>query len=252
MKTKIPNRSAVLAFLLLILAILPIQALEMPEVIPLKKWQDKYKYWNETNAPNLKQADPKAQYRENGTITYLTFHHADASPKDRSEAAEIKTLGDKVWMNHARDNTYQDVAYHYLIGQSGRIYKGRPDDIAPASGTYYYDIKNPKYKENGRLDFDHLNGGEKPGNNQGHLTISFLVAGEEPSKEAYDSAVKLAAFLMDKHDLKTDVIRVHREVANSTCPGDKIHKWIRGRLGKEGHKLEGDGIKRIKALLPQG
>lgn len=221
-----------------------------PEFVPLKEWQDKY--WYKSSPPNFRKAEPQAQYRDNGKIEFLTFHHVGSTPLDTTEKEEIKTLGNSVWMNHARDNTYQDVAYHYLIGQSGRIYKGRPDNIAPASGTYYYNLSKPKYTANGRLDYSELVGGEKPGNNQGHLTISFLVGKDSPTDEAYDSAVNLAAFLMKEHSLSADQIRVHSEVANSTCPGDVIHRWIRGSLNTKGHKQEGEGVQRIKSLIKNG
>jgi len=255
MKQKNKLASAVLVLIALVTGTIQIQALEIPEVIPLETWQAKYKYWKASNAPDLKKADPKNQYRANGDIKFLTFHHVGSSAEGKRQDQEITAIGNRVWMWHARDNTFQEVAYHYIVGDSGRIYKGRPDDIAPASGEYYFpegDLASATYKENGAIALEKPKDAKIPGYNQGHLTICFLVGNQRPSPQALESAAKLAAFLIKKRNLKTNAMRVHRETANSTCPGDEIHSWLRGSLTPNAHKQEGEGIKRIKELIEEG
>ena len=227
--------------------------IEKPPVIEASTWKSKY---YKPSHPKFTKATPANEYRENGDIKYIVFHHADASAKTKKEADEITALGDSVWVNHATINDeglcFQDVAYHYLIGQSGRIFKGRPDNIAPASGTFYLntsELDRPKYKDNGAVDYAKLESGKPPGYNQGYLTICFLVKNEEPSDDAKASAVKLAASLMSEHSIPIQNIRTHREIANSSCPGNKIQMWIRGELTNRGTRMKGDGITAIEALL---
>lgn len=228
-------------------------ALEKPEVISAEQWKLQYPA---PYRPVLKKAFPPSQHRENGKINFLTFHHAAAIFTDDSESEEIIDIGNKIWIHHAKNSGYEDVAYHYLISQSGRIYKGRPDDIAPASGTSYFSrdvLGNAQYLDDGRLETNILKSKPVPGDNQGHLTLCFLVKDETPSESAQASAIKLAAFLLSKNDLSVEAIRVHREVANSSCPGDVIHTWLRGTLSPEGPKRKSVGadcgVGKIRALL---
>lgn len=227
--------------------------IEKPPVIEATTWKSKY---YKPSHPKFTKAIPSDQYREQKEIKFLVFHHADASASSKSETDEIKAIGDAVWVNHATINNkgmcFQDVAYHYLIGQSGRIYKGRPDNIAPASGTFYIkesELARAKYKDNGSVDYSQLTSGKPPGFNQGHLTICFLVKNEEPSDDAKVSAIKLAAFLMKENSIPVRNVRTHREIANSTCPGGKIQEWVRGELSNKGYIAEGKAILSIKALL---
>lgn len=103
------------------------------------------------------------QYEENGKIKNLTFHYTFTPEGDGTRASEETILNNQVhssslytWEAKAIPGTdkkeyfrrkqadgtdipkHGGTAYHYLIGNSGTIYKGRPDTVAPASNTFYY------------------------------------------------------------------------------------------------------------------
>lgn len=57
-------------------------------------------------------------------VTRVVIHHS-ASPR-HTTTAQIRH-----W--HTRDNGWQDIGYHYVIEQDGRIHCGRPIDHIPAA-----------------------------------------------------------------------------------------------------------------------
>lgn len=226
----------------------PNPTLEKPTVIAADWWKEKYP---EMYRPKPKPADPAEQYRDNGTIAFLTFHHVGDTPKSTSLDDEITKIGDSVWKHHVASK-FQDVAYHYLVGQSGRIYKGRPDNIAPASGEFYFSassLANAKYSSNGSTTLKKPDGAKAPGNNQGHITICFLTKNQPLTKEASDAATALAAALIREHKIPLKNVKVHREVADTTCPGNEIHSWLRGSLSSQAYKQKGPGLTAIEMQL---
>lgn len=94
-----------------------------------------------------------------------------------------------------------------------------------------------------------------PGDTRGHITICFLCGskGSAPTAEAYDSAARLAAKLLKEYQLSIKDVRVHREVAFSSCPGPDIYNWVRqnNRLGITGGSPDktGDGLELIQKYL---
>jgi len=272
-----------------------------PEIVPLEQWVQ--------GLPLTKPA-AAGQYEKNGKIAHLTFHFTHTPDGDGTKDSEIRILNNQVhssglyvweWKSGGSGSTYftrkqadgtdmpnlGGTAYHYLIGNSGTIYKGRPDAIAPASNTHYYSselLEGAVYDLNGAIvlvadqaekfknfrldrfetwkkgiDYAKWLEGEKeilrgqritdatalerelntriaaqrnrliaPGASAGHLTISFIGRTEEPAPKAFASAAWLAAKLLKEHGLSTEVIRTHREVASSNCPGEFVQKWVRG------------------------
>lgn len=266
-----------------------------------------------------------AQYEENGAINYVTFHYTFTPEGDGTRESEETILNNQVhssslytWEAKAKPGTnkkeyfrrkqadgsdipkHGGTAYHYLIGNSGTIYKGRPDTIAPASNTYYYAPEllvgstvgldgnvSPATVQAENLttfrqeafdawksgiDYEKWLAGEKailrgqkvaegdaftralnkrieaqktrliaPGASAGHLTICFIGKDRSPSPEAFAAATKLAAKLLKEHGLSPDVIRTHREVANSGCPGPFVQKWVRdvSKGDRRGQLFEG-------------
>jgi hypothetical protein len=272
-----------------------------PEIVPLDHW-----------VQDLPLTMPAAagQYEKNGKIAHITFHFTHTPDGDGTKDSEIRILNNQVhssglymWESKsgASGSTYftrkqadgtdmpnlGGTAYHYLIGNSGTIYKGRPDAIAPASNTHYYSpelLEGAVYDLTGAIvlaadqaekfknfrldrfetwkkgiDYTKWLEGEKeilrgqritdatalkreldtriaaqrnrlvaPGASAGHLTISFIGRARTPTPEAFASASWLGAKLLKEHGLSAEVIRTHREVASSNCPGEFVHKWVRG------------------------
>lgn len=103
------------------------------------------------------------QFVKNGKILHLTFHSTDTPEGDGTIESEMTILNTQVhsaclytweWKVDSgsanreyfrrKQSDGSDIpkfgctAYHYLVGNSGVIYKGRSDDIAPASSRHYY------------------------------------------------------------------------------------------------------------------
>lgn len=136
------------------------------------------KDWSRIKPANIPKAIFPAQYQSQSKIRHITFHHTHTPTGDGTKKSEIIILNDQVLSSHCFQyekkiiwsskkkkfvsqwyklekegkvlGKWGGVAYHYLIGNSGTIYKGRPDSVQPASGTFYYprDLVGNKYADN--------------------------------------------------------------------------------------------------------
>lgn len=189
------------------------------------------------------------QYKPSGTIKYISLHYTQsrASHPRHNE----KTLLRFVQEGHRDRHNFGDIAYHYLIGISGTVYKGRDDRIAPATHTHYYgerDLRAAKYDREGRLLSRSVPKRPKPGRTEGHLTVTFILGYGEPDlfpPEAMAKAARLVAQLLVKYDLTPDAVRAHREIAITACPGDALYHWLRGP--EKRRDSDGVGMKMIRA-----
>lgn len=193
--------------------------------------------------------DPK-QYKPNGPIKYISIHYTSFfATHDRfDEVGLLRNL-----QSGHIDRKFGDIAYHFLITHSGTAYRGRPTSIAAASGTSYIapeDFSAARYTNNGQLIPESVEFSQKPGHTEGHLTVSFNVGLGEPQMlpdSAMENGAKLIAHLLFENNLQPKDVKAHREVANSSCPGDLIYEWLRGpSMTKDG---EGLGLKLIKTAF---
>jgi|GEM_PF-2243749 len=157
-----------------------------------------------------KQTDPieSRMKRHTKAIFSLVIHHTETPNegplRERARLQNVQSY-------HINDRHWGDIAYHYLIGPSGKIYAGRAEKFQGDSGT--------KYDLDGRLlicvlgSFDH----------------------QLPTAPALNSLIRLV-----KSKAKTlglDVVRdvsTHREVAATDCPGEALYRWIKDG-GLTGH-----------------
>lgn len=190
-------------------------------------------------------------------VKFISIHNF-AGPKDK-ETTRLKS-------NQAghRERGFGDIAYHFIVGDSGRIYEGRRPTLAPASNTYYLSPAELKTKvtsiDEGKIsvapDFRSKARERIPGHTKGHLTVSFLCGGRVENGELVDHpellqpqamqrAATLVAELLVRHGLEPKDIRAHRELAETNCPNDAIYRWLRGEtMTQEG---KGEGMKLIEA-----
>src|SRR5690606_24075280 len=117
----------------------------------------------------------------------------------------------RTWINRRGD-----LAYHYLIAPSGRVYEGRSVSFAANSNTVYLPIKDfrkaQRYKYP-RTEKDKTNrpwggvsgviSGSRPGAVEGHLTVAFIGTynGSLPPPKALVSFRNLIKSLLKKHSL---------------------------------------------------
>lgn len=191
-----------------------------------------------------------------GKIRFITIHHTESptpDPIDETERLRRIQRGHMIV-----DHQWGDIAYHFLIGPSGKIYEGRSPLYAASSGTVY--LKPSEWSSAGQNELGQTTAplplndrGEKapaPGASEGHLTISFLgnFADQLPTVEAQQSMARLVAEQLKMHSLKTSDVFFHREVACWTdCPGQTLYDWFRGKERKRG--ASGDGLRLIEAEL---
>lgn len=189
------------------------------------------------------------QYKPSGKIRYISIHYTGSRAQHPKHSE--KTLLRFVQEGHRDRHNFGDIAYHYLIGISGTVYKGRDDAIAPATHTHYYgvrDLSRARFGDDGRLLSGSVPKRGKPGQTEGHLTVTFILGYGAPDLFAPDAmakAARLVAELLVKYDLTPEAVRAHREIAITACPGDAIYRWLRG---PERHRdSDGPGMKLIRA-----
>lgn len=206
-----------------------------------------------------------------GKVTLLTVHHTHDLPKNIiTEEAKVRYL-QHLHIDGVIEGTptkYGDIAYHYIIGPSGKVYEGRPSNRRADSNTRYVSEairSSSKYNTTTRWDddnetkkskitytkgsvdlwrtggvnknLDRLKVPAKPGFIGGHLTIVFLgnfdqpadgMPSPQPTDPAKKAFVNLAAEILKEKDLSSRQIVMHRECASTNCPGDGIYEWLRG------------------------
>lgn len=238
----------------LLLAVLTLWAQEGGSVLGNRVGREQ---WGGGQAGDEQGKAPQMQPQKPTDVKFISIHNF-ASPKSQ-EATRVKSNQDG---HKARG--FGDIAYHYIVGDSGRIYDGRRPTLAPASNTYYLDAEELKTKvtavNEGKIQLDaafrEWTQSRIPGHTKGHLTVSFMCGGivrngelvdhpELLQPQAMQRAAILIAELLVQHGLDPKDIRAHRELAETNCPNDEIYRWLRGSTMNAGG--EGPGMKMIQA-----
>lgn len=169
------------------------------------------------------QAEPPTQpmTRHTRGIRFITVHHSET--RGVTPATELQRIRG-IQTYHIRDAAkegkplFPDIAYHFLIGPSGKIYVGRDAKYQGSSFTNY--------------DLD------------GHLLICLLGdfrdekeqlqdgpethPDEHPTDAAKDALVNLITIQLKLLDLSPEAMRTHRDLApTTTCPGNNLNNWLR-------------------------
>lgn len=194
-----------------------------------------------------------------GKVRHVSVHHTavDKLRGDGTPEAELQIIQH----GHRNDNQWGDIAYHFLIAPDGRIFSGRDPKYAPNSNTRY--LNEQQWRGHAIFPADDVardigaggatfmsekETGTRPGHVEGHLTICFLgnFMEGEPTNEAKQSFVQLAAHLLDEHKLKINDVWLHREVASTLCPGNKLYAWLRNYPQGERYSL-GPGLEQVQS-----
>jgi hypothetical protein len=201
-------------------------------------------------------ATSKLEAHRMGAVRFITIHHTESpTPDPIGETERLRSIQRGHMMT---DHQWGDIAYHYLIGPSGRIYEGRSPAYAASSGTVYLTPSEWSASAQDALGTTQApmptdaNGKklEPPGASAGHITVCLIgnFAGELPSPEARAAMARLVARLLKTHSLKITDVMFHREIACwSDCPGQVLYDWFRGPTRKRGGI--GEGLQLIEAEL---
>lgn len=125
----------------------------------------------------------------------LTYHHTASAASDPA-GAPARIRG---YQRYHLDQGRPDVAYHYLIDQTGRVYEGRP--VLAAGDTF------TEYEPSGHF-LPCLDG-------------NFDVA--TPSAASIDALVLVLAWASQTYGIDARTLSGHRDLASTTCPGDNLY-----------------------------
>lgn len=147
-----------------------------------------------------------------GPIRRITVHHSGTRTPDEP-MAKVAARIRGIQRTHMRDNRWADLAYHFLIDRSGRIWRGREL----------------------RWQGAHAGG---PIRNRGNVGICLLgnfadgPQGQKPSPAQIESLRRLLTSLAETDHVPVDRIYTHRELRATECPGDRLQREV-DRLRRE-------------------
>ncbi len=128
---------------------------------------------------------------------------------------------------HMNGRGWQDIAYHFSVDDSGRIYAGVP----------------PQYR-----------GTHTGGNNTGNIGIdvfgNFEIDGEYPTQESLDALVRIWSWLAFTYGVNPDSLFGHRDYKPTACPGRNFYPDLPG-LRNGVRKLLGLGAPYALNPIPQ-
>ncbi|MBI4051179.1 MAG: N-acetylmuramoyl-L-alanine amidase [Elusimicrobia bacterium] len=133
----------------------------------------------------------------------LTLHHtAGKQTFDPQESMEEVHF---IQEYHMEGRGWNDIAYHFLMDGSGKIYRGRPED---AEGT-------------------HIRAG-----NSGNLGIAFLGYYHPPENNTAQQLQNenfgiLAKYLISKYHIAGSTLKGHRDYNATACPGDTLYPLLK-------------------------
>lgn len=174
--------------------------------------------------------DPKGPLSSED-VKFFVVHHS-ASHNGRSGAETPAIL--RSWFEyHTGPKGWNDIAYNFVIDSDGGVWEARQGSIdGPVAG-------------------------DATGGNQGFTQLVCLVGDfntAQPSSAAESSLVLLLAWLADRYDISTTPaaevtftsrgsnkwppgkvvitppICGHRDMSNTTCPGDNLYPYVTGSL----------------------
>lgn len=134
-------------------------------------------------------------------IDAITLHHSGSAEPLRPDDDPVEKLrGLQEWGATARN--WWDVPYHFLLDLDGNVYEGRDYRYVGETNTGY----DPR----------------------GHLLISVL--GNYDRQDATEAQVEtireLIAWASQEFDVPPERIRGHGDVAETSCPGEHLRKYL--------------------------
>lgn len=135
---------------------------------------------------------------------YITIHHAGVTVTPDSDpyktVRNLQAWGKKPVADGGKD--WPDLPYHFLIAPDGTIFEGRPVEYEPETNT--------TYKVRGHIGVE--------------LFGNFEVQRVSPQQAA--SVVRLVAWLSQAYGIPDELIRGHRDLAETDCPGADFYRYI--------------------------
>ncbi len=126
----------------------------------------------------------------------ITIHHTETPSNDAmSTAARLRQIQNY----HIDVRGFCDIGYHFLVGQDGQVYQGRPENVV---------------------------GAHAGGHNQDNVGIAFVGTFNDaaPSDAMMSAAARIMGALARGYgiSLSRTTVKGHRELGNTDCPGDAL------------------------------
>lgn len=157
-------------------------------------------------AQSEKANGPQYRLRVKHHIDKLTLHHS-ATTHLANDDLTTKLRNMQIWGE--KDRNWFDVPYHFFVDLDGSIYEGRD--------FHYMGDTNTRYDP------------------RGHFLINCFgnYSKAEPNQQQLDSIAKLMAWAAAEYRIDPLKIYGHRDLAQTSCPGDNLYKYIQdGTLKK--------------------
>lgn len=173
-------------------------------------------------------------------VRFLLIHHSATPNGDLAEQIPARIRG--FFNYHTSEKGWPDVAYNFFVDPYGGLWEGRQGSLdAPVMG-------------------------DATGGSQGFaLLVCFIgdFATEPPTPEAMDAAARLLAWLASVYgidvaegssahfvsrgstlwpagvEVVTDTIAGHRDMSQTSCPGDALYPLVRAELAPAARQLLG-------------
>lgn len=141
---------------------------------------------------------PAAKPYEPMTPERISVHHTEAPQPASRDAAVDELQG--IQRFHQRGRGWIDIAYHFLIDGSGRIWEGRPLTLVGA---------HVKDRNDGNVGIS-LMGDFSPGK-------------QKPTAAQLESLIKLTRWLSQTYAIPAERIKGHRDQEITSCPGKALY-----------------------------
>lgn len=212
----------IITLLLLCMHVMPTMAKDA-EMIPRSEW---------TSIPR----DTKKLKEHTQGITDIVLHHSGAAVHLKGDPKSRIDNSIRSWHMEAKGGGgWGDVAYHFIIDQNGKIYEGRPEKYQGGSFTpYSLDRKllicvlgDYRTVQERKIDLK-LSLGKKTLTKEEEQKIEAEAVefGTTLSAKAQAAIVLLVVQKAKQWQVTIDHIKTHRQLAQSSCPGDNYQTWF--------------------------
>jgi hypothetical protein len=136
-------------------------------------------------------------------ISKITIHHEGWTAVNFTGESTTAQRIEKIRKYHTGEKRWGDIGYHYIVDRAGRVWEGRPIQYQGAHVSQ---------------------------NNEHNVGI--LVLGnfekQSPSSAQLKSLYGTVATLTKQYKIRTKMVRSHREINPTTCPGKNLQSKMSG------------------------
>lgn len=134
-------------------------------------------------------------------ISKLTIHHEGWTAVNFTSQSTTAERIEKIRKYHTGERRWGDIGYHYIVDRAGRVWEGRPIQYQGAHVS-----KNNEHN------------------------VGILVLGnfekQSPSSAQLKSLYATADAITKQHRIKPNLVRSHREINPTTCPGKNLQNQM--------------------------